>query len=97
MAVHEIAKIAQELATATGAIGMTTTVVEQSKGRVRAVSLRGIAPMAENVQHETYTLTHDSFLVVKTPPSPAVALFLAFVRGPAGEKVIAANGAVPVR
>jgi phosphate transport system substrate-binding protein len=91
-------EMANELATATGAIGMTTmTVVEQSQGRVKAVSLRGIAPSAENVQRKTYTLTRDSFLVVKTPPSSAVARFLEFIRSPAGANVIAANGAVPVR
>ena len=91
-------EMAQELAQVAGAIGMTTmTVVEQSKGRVKAASLRGIAPSAVNVQNKTYALTRDSFLVVKTPPSPAVAGFLAFVRGAGGEKVIAANGAVSVK
>jgi len=91
-------EMARELATVAGAIGMTTmTVVEQSEGRVKAVALRGIAPTAENVQNKSYTLTRDSFLVVKAPPSPAVASFLAFVRGAGGEKVIAANGAVPVK
>ena len=91
-------EMAQELAKVAGAIGMTTmTVVEQSQGRVKAVSLRGIAPTAENVQRKTYTLTRDSFLVARTPASPAVTRFLEFVRSPAGSKVIAANGAVPVK
>jgi len=91
-------EMAQGLAATTGAIGMTTmTVVEQSQGRVKATSLRGISPTAENVQSKTYTLTRDSFLVVKTPPSPAVSNFLEFVRSAAGEKVIVANGAVPVK
>jgi phosphate transport system substrate-binding protein len=91
-------EMAQELAKVAGAIGMTTmTVVEQSRGRVKAVSLRGIAPTTENVQRKTYTLTRDSFLVAKTPASPAVTKFLEFVRGPGGSKIIAANGAVPVK
>ena len=91
-------EMAQGLAATTGAIGMTTmTVVEQSQGRVKATSLRGIVPTAENVQSKTYTLTRDSFLVVKTPPTPAVSNFLEFVRSAAGEKVIVANGAVPVK
>jgi len=91
-------EMAQALSTTTGAIGMTTTTVaEQSEGRVKAVALRGVTPTADNVQRKIYTLTRDSFLVVKSPPSGAVAGFLAFIRSPAGEKVIAANGAVPVR
>lgn len=91
-------EMASELATVAGSVGMTTmTVVEQSQGRVKAVALRGIAPTAENVQRKTYVLTRDSFLVVKTPASPAVARFLEFVRSPIGVGVIAANGAVPVK
>jgi len=75
----------------------TMTVVEQSGGRIKPVSLRGIAPVAANVQNKTYVLTRDSFLVTKAAPSPAVAGFLDFVRSAAGEKVILANGAVPVK
>jgi phosphate transport system substrate-binding protein len=91
-------EMAQALSATTGAFGMTTmTVVEQSQGRVRAVSLGGIVPSAENVQSKRYLLTRDSFLVVKTPPSPATARFIDFVLSPAGAKVIAANGAVPVK
>lgn len=90
--------MAKELASTVGAIGMTTmTVVEQSKGRVKALSLNGIAPSAGNVKNRTYTLTRDSFLVTKAQPSPAVAKFLEFVIGASGEAVIVANGAVPVK
>ena len=90
-------EMAQALAATAGAFGMTTmTVVQQSKGRVKAVSLRGIVPTADNVQHHRYTLTRDSFLVVKAPPSPAVGGFLDFVRSAAGAKAISENGAVPV-
>jgi phosphate transport system substrate-binding protein len=79
--------MAKELAAVPGAIGMTTTtVVEQSQGRIRAASLSGVAPM-----------TRDSFLVTKASPTPAVAKFVEFVRSSAGAEVIVANGAVPVR
>ena len=90
-------EMAQALAATAGAIGMTTmTVVEQSQGQIKAASLQGILPTAENVQGHTYPLTRDSFLVVKAPPSPAVSRFLEFIRGAAGVKTISANGAVPV-
>lgn len=90
--------MAQELAATAGALGMTTsTVVEQSRGRIRAVSLNGIAPSAQNVGRKSYTMTRDSFLVTKAAPSPAVARFVEFVRSADGTAVIVANGAVPVK
>ena len=90
--------MAKELVATAGAIGMTTTtLVEQSQGRIKALSLGGIVPSPQNVHNKTYVLTRDSFLVTKAAPAPGVARFLAFVRSPAGEKVIAANGAVPVK
>lgn len=89
--------MAKELSATAGALGMTTTtVVEQSRGRIRAVSLNGIVPSAENVGRKIYTLTRDSFLVTKAAPPPAVARFVEFVRSADGTAVIAANGAVPV-
>lgn len=90
--------MAKELATTPGAIGMTTmTVVEQSQNQVKPLALQGIAPTAENVQRQTYLLARDSFLVVKTPASATAVQFLEFIRSPSGAKVIAANGAVPVK
>jgi phosphate transport system substrate-binding protein len=91
-------EMAQGLAATSGAVGITTmTVVEQSGGKVKAVSLNGIAPSAENVQRKIYGLTRDSFLVVKDQASEPVSRFIAFIRSTAGQKVIAANGAVAVK
>ena len=90
--------MANALATTKGAVGMTTTtVVEQSGGQVKALSIAGAAPTLENVQSRRYALTRDSFLVTRAEPSPEVKRFLDFVRSAAGEKVIVANGAVPAR
>jgi phosphate transport system substrate-binding protein len=90
--------MAKELAAVPGAIGMTSmTVVEQSKGKIKAVSLNGIAPSADNVKRKTYTLIRESFFVTKASPSPAVAHFIEFTRSASGDDVIAANGAVPVK
>ena len=90
--------MAKELAAVAGAVGMTTTTVaEQSRGQIKAVSLNGVAPSSANVERKTYTLTRDSFLVTKTAPSAAVAKFVEFVRSSAGADVIAANGAIPVK
>ncbi len=90
--------MAKRLSETTGAIGMTTmTVVEQSRGTIRALSFNGIAPSPENVEQGTYPLVRKSFLVTRATPPPAVAQFLQFVRDPAGAKVIRANGAIPLR
>lgn len=90
--------MAKELAETAGAIGMTSlTVVEQSAGRIRAISLNGVAPTAGNVESKAYPLVREAFFVTKAPAAPAVARFVAFAVGPEGERVIRANGAIPIR
>jgi phosphate transport system substrate-binding protein len=90
--------MAKELATASGAIGMTTmTVAEQSRGQIKVLALNGVIPSAENVERKIYPLTRDSFLVTRVPPAPAVSRFVDFIRSSAGAAVIVANGAVPVK
>jgi len=88
----------KELAAVPGAIGMTSmTVVEQSKGRIKAVSLDGIAPGADNVKRKAYTLIRESYFVTRGSPPAVVAHFIEFTRSASGDDVIAANGAVPVK
>lgn len=90
--------MAKELAATVGAVGMTTaTVVEQSRGQIKVVSLNGIIPSVENVGRKIYVLTRDSFLVTKAMPPSTIATFIEFVRSSAGAAVIVANGAVPVK
>ncbi len=87
--------MAAELASTSGAIGMTTsTVVEQSGGKVRALSLNGVRAEETNVLAGKYTLVREAFLVTRSQPSPDVANFLAFIRSPEGGAVIKANGAI---
>jgi phosphate transport system substrate-binding protein len=84
------------LAATPGAIGMTTTTVAgQSEGRIRLVSLDGMAPTPENVIAGRYRLTRESFLVTSATSKPGVADFLAFIRSPAGARVITGTGAIP--
>jgi len=87
--------MARELAASEGAIGMTTTTaVEQSAGKLRALALDGVAPSEANVAAGSYRLVREVFLVVKGEGTPGVAAFLAFVRGPQGAAIIKANGAI---
>ena len=90
--------MAKELAAVPGALGMTSmTVVEQSKGKIKAVSLNGVAPGADNVKRKTYTLIRESFFVTRGSPPAAVARFIEFTRSTSGDDVISANGAVPAK
>ena len=80
------------------AIGMTSmTVVEQSRGKVRALTVNGVAPSAENVKSGRYFLTRDFLFVTKGEPTVDIKKFLDFVLSPDGDRVILANGAVPLR
>jgi phosphate transport system substrate-binding protein len=87
--------LAKNLAETRGAIGMTSaTVVEQSRGRVRAIALNGVAANESNVVAARYRLTRDAFLVTgRSPPAPVKA-FIDFVRSAEGAAVIRANGAI---
>lgn len=90
--------MANALAETTHALGMTSmTVVEQSRGKVRALSLNGIAPTAENVKSGRYFLTRDFLFVIKGEPTGAVRRFLDFVLSPEGDGILQANGAIPLR
>jgi phosphate transport system substrate-binding protein len=90
--------MAKGLADTPDSIGMTSmTVVEQSGGKVKPLSLNGVAPTAENVKSGRYTLTRDFLVVVPNPPSAQVARFLDFVFSPAGDRVIVGSGAIPSR
>lgn len=89
--------MAAALADTPGAVGMTSLpFVRQSGGRLRALTLDGVAPGAESVRRGTWRLTRRSVFVTRASPPPAVAHFLAFVRGAAGTRVIEAGGAVAV-
>lgn len=90
--------MAKGLADTPYALGMTSmTVVEQSGGKVKALTLNGIAPTVENVRSGRYFLTRDFLFVIKGEPTPSVKRFLDFVLSPEGDRVIQANGAVPLR
>lgn len=90
--------MAKGLADTPYAIGMTSmTVVEQSGGKVKALTLNGVVPTPEQVKSGRYFLTRDFFFVIKGEPAPSIKKFLDFVLSPDGDRVILANGAVPLR
>lgn len=90
--------MAKGLAETPHAIGMTSmTVVEQSGGKVKALTLNGVAATVENVKSGRYFLTRDFLFVIKGEPTASVKKFLDFVLSADGDRVILANGAVPLR
>ena len=90
--------MATALADTANAIGMTSmTVVEQSAGKVKALTINGVAPTPENVKNGRYFLTRDFLFVTRGAPTGDVKKFLDFVSSSEGDRVILANGAVPLR
>jgi ABC-type phosphate transport system substrate-binding protein len=72
-------------------------VVEESAGRLRSISIDGVAPSADNVEYKRYGMIRETLFVTWSPPSPAVARFIRFVRSAEGGKLIRVNGAVPAK
>lgn len=90
--------MAAGLADTSNAIGMTSmTVVEQSAGKVKALTINGVAPTPENVKNGRYFLTRDFLFVTKDKPTADIKKFLDYVLSSEGDRVILANGAVPLR
>lgn len=90
--------MAKGLADTHHAIGMTSmTVVEQSAGKIRALTLNGVAASSENVRSGRYFLARDFLFVTRQEATAPVRKFLDFVLSPDGDRVILANGAVPLR
>ena len=88
--------MAKALSSTPNALGMTSmTVVEQSEGKVKALTLNGIAPTEENVKSGRYFLTRDFLFVVKEDAAPSVKRFIDFVLGAEGDRILRASGAVP--
>jgi len=90
--------MAKALAETAGGIGMTNaTVVEQSRGKIKAVALGGVAASEANVAGGTYRLTRDAYLVTRNTPAAPVKAFIDFVKGADGAAVTKANGAIPAK
>jgi phosphate transport system substrate-binding protein len=94
--VRRSSDMAKSLAETSGALGVTTTtVVEQSGGKIRALALNGVVANEANVSAGKYAIVREVFLVTKGASTPAVQGFIAFIRSPEGAAVIKANSAIP--
>ncbi len=89
--------LARALAGSPGGIGMTTlTRVNQSNGKMKAISINGVRPDASSIRENNYRLLRNSFLVTQQEPAPPVQAFLEFIKGRRGIQVLLNNDAIPV-
>lgn len=84
------------LARTVGAFGLTSaTFVNASEGRIRALTLDGVAATAANVSAARAPARSSYLLTTQSPPA-AVRRFLAWARSAEGRRVIERSGGTPV-
>lgn len=64
--------------------------------RVKVLAVEGIAPTKENALSGTYPLSRFLTLYSNGDPSPGAAAFIAFLRSPEGQRLVAQSGFVPL-
>jgi phosphate transport system substrate-binding protein len=65
--------------------------------RVKAVAIDGIQPSVQTVKSKQYGIVRPFLMVTKTEPIGLTKSFLDFVLSPAGQRMLANEGLVPVR
>jgi phosphate transport system substrate-binding protein len=88
--------MAKALSEIIGAVGITSaTIVARSGGKIKAVTLDGVAASEANIQNGAYKLSRDAFLIVRNSAPPEVTAFIDFVRSAHGADVVRRSGAIP--
>jgi phosphate transport system substrate-binding protein len=65
-------------------------------GGVRAVAFDGIPPNYENIKLDIYELQRRLYFYTFGNPTPGARAFIDFVQGPAGQKIAAEEGFIPI-
>jgi phosphate transport system substrate-binding protein len=90
--------MADAIAKTPGGVGLTSpAVITTNAKRVRALSIDGVEPTAENIERGSYPLSRPTSLIASMKPSPVVTRFLKFARSEEGRRVIREHGALPAR
>jgi phosphate transport system substrate-binding protein len=63
---------------------------------VKGIKLNGTAPTQENAKSGKYPVTRLLYMNTKGEPSPLVKVFIAYIRGPEGAKIIKKHGFLPL-
>jgi phosphate transport system substrate-binding protein len=76
-----------------GAIGPSSLALILSEKRsLRALKLEGVEPTAGNIASGVYRYHKRMFLVIGAKRPPAVQRFIAFIRSPAGRRILTQTG-----
>ena len=75
---------------------MTLAQLQTENLRLHFLTIDGAVPTLENLESGKYPYGKDLYLVVPSRTSPALDRFVAFVYSPEGQKVLHANGSLPV-
>jgi phosphate transport system substrate-binding protein len=62
---------------------------------IKGVKLNGVAPTQENALKGKYPVVRKLYMNTKGEPTPLVAAFIAFIRGPEGAKIIQKHDFLP--
>jgi phosphate transport system substrate-binding protein len=63
--------------------------------KLKGVKLDGVVPTQENAKNGTYPVTRLLYMNTKGEPSPLVQVFIAYIKGPEGAKIIRKHGFIP--
>lgn len=86
------------LSNAPNAMGFTDLVsVDDSSGKVAALSIEGISPTPENVVSGKWPIVKNFVVVTKGQPSGLVKRFMDFIKSPEGAAIIKSNKAIAVK
>jgi phosphate transport system substrate-binding protein len=86
----------EALADTPGALGLFGEGALPGSLPVRALAIDDVAPSPHTVGDGTYPFHKDFALVTRDVPRGAAAAFVAFVRSPAGRRIIEDSGALPL-
>lgn len=84
---------ADKMESIAGAFGVTTLALIRSESRkLKALAIDGVAPTPENAAAGRYPLQKHFYLILPKEPAPGVSELVAFIRSPAGRKILEKNG-----
>jgi phosphate transport system substrate-binding protein len=90
--------MANAIATTPGGIGLTTlAVVTQNANRIKALSVDGVSPTAENIASGRYPLFRSVSLVTREKPPRVLSRLLRLIRSQDGRRIVGTHGAMPIR
>lgn len=89
-------QIASEVGKNANGIGYVGLAYDKAPG-VRAVAIDGVTPSVQSVQGKTYPYARPTFYYTNGEPTGLAKKFLDFTVGPAGQKIVAQVGFVPIK